>query len=175
MLDYTKEELLSLIQSTPERFNEWKKNREDVDLSETDFSNMIIKDVDFTDVDLNSSSFSDCHLSLVNFYGADLTGVDFTRAVVSECDFSESLMTGADCSYAEITYCNFTDCDMAGTVLAETVLTNSDLSAAENLSSARYDSDTVWPDDDMMPDGFDTVYKDDLSSLKDDEDVVEDY
>lgn len=25
MLDYTKEELLSLIESTPEKFNEWKK------------------------------------------------------------------------------------------------------------------------------------------------------
>lgn len=25
MLDYTKEELLSLIENTPEQFNEWKK------------------------------------------------------------------------------------------------------------------------------------------------------
>ncbi len=65
---------------------------------------------------------------------------------------------------------------MAGTVLSETILTSSDLTAAENLSSARYDSDTVWPDDDMMPSEFDTAYKDDLSSLKDDEDsMVEDY
>ncbi|MDE6139000.1 MAG: pentapeptide repeat-containing protein, partial [Candidatus Gastranaerophilales bacterium] len=79
-------------------------------------------------------------------------------------------------SYAEMTYCNFTDCDMAGTVLSETNLTSSDLSAAENLSSARYDSDTVWPDDDMLPEGFDMACRDDLSSLKDDEDVsVEDY
>ena len=106
----------------------------------------------------------------MNFYGADLTAVDFTRAVVTECDFSESILTGADCSYAEMTYCNFTDCDMAGTVLSETVLTSSDLSAAENLSSARYDNDTVWPDDDLMPAEFDTTYKDDLSSLKDEDD-----
>ena len=53
MLDYTKEELLSLIENTPEQFNEWKKDKEDVDLSEVDFSNMILKDVDFSDVDLN--------------------------------------------------------------------------------------------------------------------------
>ena len=169
MLDYTKEELLSLIENTPERFNEWKKDRDDVDLSEVDFSNMVIKEVDFSDVDLNSSSFSDCNLSLVSFYGADLTAVDFTRAVVTECDFSESILTGADCSYAEMTYCNFTDCDMAGTVL-------SDLTAAENLNSARYDNDTIWPDDDMLPEGFDMACSDDLSSLKDDEDsMVEDY
>ena len=41
MLDYTKEELLSLIENTPERFNEWKKDRDDVDLCEVDFSNMV--------------------------------------------------------------------------------------------------------------------------------------
>ena len=86
------------------------------------------------------------------------------------CDFTVSLLTGADCSYAEMTYCNFTDCDMAGCVLSETVLTSSDLTASENLASARYDNDTVWPDDDMMPDEFDTVCKDDLSALKDDDD-----
>ena len=80
--------------------------------------------------------------------------------------FSESILTGADCSYAEMTYCNFTDCDMAGCILSETVLTSSDLSASENLPSARYDSDTVWPDDDLMPEDFDTVCRDDLSALK---------
>ena len=176
MLDYTKEELLSLIENTPERFNEWKREREEVDLSEVDFSNMVIKEVDFSDVDLNSSSFSDCHLVSVSFYGSDLTAVDFTRAVVTECDFSECILTGADCSYAEMTYCNFTDCDLAGTVFSETNLSNSDLSAAENLNSARYDSDTIWPDDDMLPEGFDMACNDDLSSLKDDEDsMVEDY
>ena len=33
MLDYTKDELLSLIERTPEQFNEWKKDKEDIDLS----------------------------------------------------------------------------------------------------------------------------------------------
>ena len=75
-----------------------------------------------------------------------------------------------------MTYCNFSDCDMAGTVLSEANLTSSDLSAAENLCSARYDSDTIWPDDDMLPDGFDMACRDDLSSLKDEEDVsMEEY
>ena len=145
MLDYTKEELLSMLERNPEKFNEWKQERDDVDLSEVDFSNMVLREVDFSDVDLNSSSFSDCSLTQVNFYGADLTSVDFTRSHVVECDFSESVLNGTDFS-------------------------------SENLASARYDSDTVWPDDDMMPDDFDTVCKDDLSALKDDEDnTVEDY
>ena len=46
MLDYTKDELLSLIERTPEQFNEWKKDKEDIDLSEVDFSNIVLKDVD---------------------------------------------------------------------------------------------------------------------------------
>ena len=33
MLDYTKDELLSMIQSTPEKFNEWKKDREELQTS----------------------------------------------------------------------------------------------------------------------------------------------
>ena len=55
--------------------------------------------------------------------------------------------------------------------MSETDLSNSDLSAAENLSSARYDSDTVFPDDDMLPEDFDTTGKADLSDLKDDDDM----
>ena len=176
MIDYTKEELISLIEKTPEKFNEWKKNREDVDLSETDFSNMTLQDLDLGNVDLNSSSFSDCVLSSVNFSEADLSSVDFTRAKVTDCDFSEAYMAGADCSYAQITYCNFTGCDMAGSILSETDLSNSDLSTCENLVSSRYDEDTIWPEDDLLPDNFDAVCTNDLSALKDDEDNnIQDY
>ena len=89
---------------------------------------------------------------------------------------SQCTLTGADCSYAEMTYCNFTDADMAGCVLCECDLSNSDLSASYNLHASRYDSDTVWPDNDMMPEDFEANYSDDLSSLKDEEDnQVSDY
>ena len=49
MLDYTKEELISLIENNPEKFNEWKKEVEEVDLSEVDFSNIVLKEVDFSE------------------------------------------------------------------------------------------------------------------------------
>ena len=176
MIDYTKEELVSLIEKHPEKFNEWKVEREDVDLSEIDFSNMTIREVDLSNVDLNSSSFSDCVLTLVNFSESDLSATDFTRAKVEECDFTDSTLAGAECSYSEITYCNFAGCDLAGTVFSEAVLTGSDFSSSENLVAARYDTDTVWPEDDMLPEGFDATYSDDLSALKDDEDsMVSDY
>lgn len=100
----------------------------------------------------------------------DLTSVDFTRARIIESDFTEALLTGADCSYAEMTYCNFSDTDMAGCILSETDLSNSDLTAALNLNAARYDEDTIWPDDDMLPEDFDGASHKDLSALQDDED-----
>lgn len=55
-------------------------------------------------------------------------------------------------------------------------MSNSDLSASENLCACRFDEDTTWPDSDMMPEDFDANYKDDLSSLKDEDDsVMSDY
>ena len=65
MSEYTKDELISLFQENPEEFNAWKQVREDIDLSEVDFSNIVLTGVDFTDVDLNSSSFADSHLTEV--------------------------------------------------------------------------------------------------------------
>lgn len=172
MIDYTKEELVEILRKHPEKFNEWKREQEEVDLSEVDFSGINLSEIDFSDVDLNSSSFADCVLSFINFTNADLTSVDFTRAKVIESDFSESLLTGADCSYAEMTYCNFTDADMAGCIFSESDLSNSDLTNSYNLPACRFDSDTIWPDPELLPEDFDTNYKDDLSSLKDDDDYV---
>jgi uncharacterized protein YjbI with pentapeptide repeats len=171
MIDYTKEELVELLRKNPDKFNEWiAEQNEEVDLSEVDFSGITLNEVDFTDADLNSSSFADANLSLVKFVNVDLTSADFTRANVLECDFSDSLLTGADCSYATMTHCNFTDSDMAGCVLSETALSHSDLSASVNLDASRYDSETVWPDQDMMPEDFEGIYNSDLSSLQDDDD-----
>ncbi len=170
MIDYTKEELVELLRKHPEKFNEWKAKQEEIDLSEVDFSGIVLNEIDFTDADLNSSSFADAQLSLVKFVNVDLASADFTRAKVLECDFTDALMTGADCSYAQMTYCNFTDCDMAGCVLSETVLSHSDLTGAVNLDSSRFDADTVWPEQDLLPEDFEGIYDNDLSSLQDDED-----
>jgi len=177
MIDYTKEELTELLKKHPGKFNEWKIQQEEVDLSEVDFSGIVLNEIDFSDVDLNSSSFADCNISLINFTNADLTSVDLTRARVLECDFSDALLTGADCSYAHMTYCNFQDCDMAGCILSEADLSNSDLTGAVNLLASRFDDATVWPEQEMLPEDFDAFYSDDLSSLKDEEDdyAVSDY
>lgn len=176
MSEYTKEELYDLIKKSPKEFNDWKNSQEEIDLSEMDFSYLTLNELDFSGVDLNSSSFADSHLSEINFKEADLSSIDFTRATVLESDFTDAVLTGADYSYATLNYCNFTDADMAGGVFQSSDLSNSDLSTVYNLNACRFDDETVWPETDMLPEDFDLTYKDDLSSLKDEEDeTTEEY
>ena len=167
----SKEELVNLVNKNIEAFNdEIKSTKGGVDLSETDFSNSNLEGAEFINVDLTSSSFADSHLTEVKFEGCDLTSVDFTRANIIECSFNESVLNGTDFSYAKVDYCNFSDADLAGAVLQGADLTNSDLSMAENLNACRFDEETVWPDNEYLPEDFDSKYSSDLSSLQDEDD-----
>ena len=164
-----KEEIINLLINDVEAFNEAVK-KDSIDLSESDLSNLTIEGAVFDDVDLSSSSFADSQLTDVKFNECDLTSVDFTRTKLIECSFSESILNGADFSYAVVDYCGFPDSDLAGAILLEADLTNSDFSMAENLNAARFDDTTIWPENDNLPEDFDSSYSDDLSSLKDDDD-----
>ena len=167
----SKEELVNLAHTDIATFNEKLKNiKGSIDLSETDFSSSTLEGAEFINVDLTSSTFSDSHLSEVKFEGCDLTSVDFTRAEILECNFSESVLNGTDFSYSKVDYCNFSDADMAGSVFQGAELTNSDFSMAENLNACRFDEETIWPDNEYLPEDFDTKYSSDLSSLQDDDD-----
>lgn len=167
----SKEELVDLLTSDTETFNqEIKSISGGADLSECDFSNIVLNGAIFDNVDLTSSSFADANLTNVKFDGCDLTSVDFTRANIVECSFSESVLNGTDFSYATADYCNFSDADLAGSIFQSADLSNSDFSMAENLNACRFDEDTVWPDNEYLPEDFDTSYTSDLSSLKDDDD-----
>lgn len=166
---FSKEELANLLMSDVEAFNKAVKGQA-VDLSELDFSGCTIEGAIFDNVDLTSSSFADSQLTEVKFLNCDLTSVDFTRSTLIECFFNESFLNGTDFSYAKVDYCGFPDADLAGAILREADLTNSDFTAAENLNACRFDDTTIWPDSEYLPEGFDSSYSDDLSSLKDDDD-----
>ncbi len=166
-----KDELLNMLLTDVEMFNTEVKNISGgIDLSESDMSGITIEGAVFDNVDLTSSSFADAHLTNVKFDGCDLTSVDFTRANLIECTFSESVLNGTDFSYSTVDYGNFADSDLAGAIFQSADLTNSDFSMSENLSACRFDEDTVWPDNEYLPEDFDTNYSSDLSSLKDDDD-----
>ena len=167
----TKDELAELISTDVDTFNaEVKSIKGGADLTETDFSNLNTEGAVFYNADLTSSSFADSHLINVTFDGCDLTSVDFTRANLVECSFTESVLNGTDFSYATVNYGNFADADLAGAIFQSADLSNSDFTTAENLNACRFDEDTVWPDNEYLPEDFDTTYSSDLSSLKDDDD-----
>ncbi len=174
---YTKEQLADLILHDAEVFNEYRRGvTEEIDLSESDFSNATLSEVDFTGCDLTGSSFADTNLSLVNFTDTNLESVDFTRANIVECDFSGALLNGTNFNFAVANYCNFSDADMAGCVLTEADLSDSDLGGCDNLTACRFDETTVWPSQDSLPEDFDTTCSKDLSSLSDEDDnISEDY
>ncbi len=168
----SKDELVELILNSPEEYNSYKSDTKgEIDLSECDFSNSTITNIDFSHCDLSGSSFADAHLADVNFSDCDLKSTDFTRATILECDFSESLLNGTDFSLARVDYCNFADADMAGVIFIETDLSNSDFTASQNLTACRFDDTTIWPDPEMLPEDFDTSYSKDLSSLEDDDEM----
>lgn len=171
----SKEELVDLLVNNIEAFNQ-EFTGEPVDLSETDFSGLNIEGAIFNNADLTSSSFADANLTEVKFTACDLTSVDFNRSNLTECAFNESFLNGTDFSFAVVDYCNFADADLAGAIFRDADLTNSDFSASENLNASRFDDTTIWPDNEYLPEDFDSSYSDDLSSLKDDEDYeISDY
>ena len=165
----SKERLAELLINDVEAFNR-ELNGKAIDMSEMDFTGINLEGAVFDNVDLTSSSFADSNLTEVKFLGCDLTSVDFNRANLVECAFSESILNGTDFSYAKVDYCNFADADLAGAIMLEADFTNSDFSMAENLNASRFDDTTIWPDNEYLPEEFDSSYSDDLSSLKDDDD-----
>ena len=165
----SKEELANLLITNVEDFNN-EISGSPIDLSETDFAGCNVEGAIFDNIDLTSSSFADSTLTEVKFIGCDLTSVDFNRATLVECSFNESILNGTDFSYAKVDYCNFADADLAGAIMLDADFTNSDFSASENLNASRFDDSTIWPDNEYLPEDFDTSYSDDLSSLKDDDD-----
>ena len=165
----SKEELVNLLLNDIEGFNQALVGTA-ADMSEVDFSGISVEGAIFDNVDLTSSSFADANLTEVKFLGCDLTSVDFNRANLIECAFNESILNGTDFSYAKVDYCNFSDADLAGAIMLDADFSNSDFTSSENLSASRFDDTTIWPDNEYLPEDFDSSYSDDLSSLKDDED-----
>ena len=160
-LMYSKEELAELIIKNPQEYNSYKKNAGGLDLTELDFSNIKLEEIDFTNSELAGTSFNDANIADCDFSGADLNAADFTRADISGCNFTESVLAGADFSYASVSGSDFTDADMAGCIVKEADLSDSDFSQSRNLSAARADETTIWPDNEMLPDDFDTNYSKD--------------
>ncbi len=165
-----KEELVELILNNKKAFSKKKSELNDeIDLSEAELSLCSLDGMDLSDIDFSGATFAESSLVDVNFSNCDLTSADFSRCRIEECDFSGCILNGTNFSYATLNFCNFNEADMAGCVLNEAELTDSDFTTSENLSACRFDEGTIWPDNEKLPEDFDSTYNYDLSSLQDDE------
>jgi len=170
----SKDELVQLLKNGfVEEFNELTKDNELLDFAEIDLSGCDLHGANFNGADLSGADFSESSLSNVNFSDCDLSSVIFTRSSLNHADFSGTTLAGAKFNHSEIIDCDFTEADMTGADFIEANLSGTDLSLSINLNQCIFDSYTIWPDADNLPDNFETEYVDDLSSLRDNDDELE--
>lgn len=179
MSDVTKnkDELTQLLKNGfIDEFNQFRSYDKDnlLDLSEIDLGGSEMPGVNLSDTDLTGSDLSECVLIEADFSNSDLTSVDFSRSTLKQVDFSKALLAGTKFNNSVISESNFAETDMNGSDFSEADLTGSDLSTSENLSQCIFDVYTSWPDSDNLPEDFDPEYVEDLSSLKDSDDLFED-
>ncbi|MFH0702656.1 MAG: pentapeptide repeat-containing protein [bacterium] len=177
MSNKSKDELIKLLkEGFVKEFNEFRSHAKDklINLAEIDLSGSEIPGVNLSNMDLSGVDFSDCVLTETNFSNCDLTYVNFTGSILKQANFFRAILIGAKFNKAIASDCDFTEADMSGTDLSETDLTESNLALTENLSECIFDSYTIWPDIENLPEGFESEYVEDLSSLKDEDDYYED-
>jgi len=171
-----KDNLIQLLQNgSVEEFNNFRtsSNNDLLDLSEADLRNCELTGANLSNVDLSGSDFSESDLTETDFSSSDLSSVDFTGSTIKKTDFIKSVLSGVKFNQAKLNECDFTEANFNGTDLSETNLSGSDLTYAENLNDCIFDSYTTWPDSEFLPEDFNTEYTEDLSSLKDDDDMFE--
>lgn len=174
----SKDDLVGLLRNgLCEDFNEQRVYGEEtlLDLTEIDLRGHDVSVVNFSYTDLSGSDFSDTELNNVDFSYSDLSSINLTGAILKNCDLSSAILAGAKFNGSNIIECIFTDADMTGVDLSEADLSKSDLSDALNLPECIFNSFTVWPDIECLPDEFDSEYIQDLSSLTDELEISEEY
>jgi uncharacterized protein YjbI with pentapeptide repeats len=143
--------------SEARRWNTYKKEQGNIDLSKADLSH----------ADLRDFNFSKCNLTAANLYNCDLTGADFTGSNISYVNFqranlANAFMTQAECVVAQFQGANMVDANLdsanlrnarlMGTYLVGASLMDADLSGANlrgatlkfaNLLGAKLDSANV--------------------------------
>lgn len=172
----TKDELIQLLRNGfIDEFNETRPCDKDglFDLTELDLRGTEIIGANLSNADLSGSDFSETELVNVGFSNSDLTSANFSKTVIKNSDFIRATLIGTKFNGSKVEECDFTEADFSGADLSDADLSNSDLCYADNLTETIFDSYTMWPDADSLPEDFEPEYMEDLSSLKDDDDLFE--
>lgn len=153
----SKDELVQLLRNgLAEDFNQARtyESGAKLDLSEIDLKDIKISGANFSYADLTGSDFSKAEIEECNFSNSDLTSANFSHATITDTDFSEVVLEGAFFSYSNLYECNFELVDFNGVNICGADITSTDLSLSKNLMQSVYDGETVWPDEDLLPENF---------------------
>jgi len=121
----------------PDDFNYWRKNhpRETIDLSNGNFAEM----------ELDEINLSEAFLQNANFSGASLIGADFSQTQISDCNFTDAdarlaifdgavasgaIFRGANLSKAKMRMGHFDGADFTGANLSKTLFRRSSMNGA---------------------------------------------
>ena len=170
------DELIQLLKNRDtEAFNSLRlENKNDyLDLTEIDLRGCEIHKANLCNANLSGSDFSECDIADVDFSNSDLTSIDLSGSNLKRVNFSNAIILGSRFQGANIINSDFAEADLSGADLSEADLSGSDLSLSINLSECIFDKYTIWPDDDKLPDGFDSEYVEDLSRIDPDDDCID--
>lgn len=173
----TKDELVHLLRSgLIDEFNDSRPfdNDNKLDLTEIDLGNARITGANLSRVDLSGSDFCKAELENIDFKESDLSSANFSHSTMTEVNFAEAVLEGSLFNHAAIEKSDFTACDMNGVNICGTDLTGTDLSLCKNLMQSVYDGETVWPDDDQLPEDFDPMYEMSFAEMEETEGFSED-
>jgi len=167
---FTKDTAIELLSNGDiSQFNEERPYDENdlFDLSETDFSGVDLSGANLSYADLNDTNFTESEFSDVNFSNSDLTSAIFLRSTISDVDFSGANLNGVSFTSANCK-ANFADADLSGADFSDGDFAESDFGLSVNMSMCKFDKYTVWPDDALLPDDFDSTYVGDATDDEDD-------
>jgi len=111
-------------------------------LSDADFQDATLINVDLSSANLADAYFEDATLTNADLSSANLTDADFYRAVLADADLSSANLANAYLRSATLTDANLGSANLTNAYLRDATLTNADLSSA-NLTDAYFGSATL--------------------------------
>jgi len=156
-ISINKDELVQLLRNGEiEKFNNLRHFSEEtpLDLTESDLNHMNIVGANLSRVDLSGSDLSKSEFESIDFNYSDLSSVNFSHTTIIESNFIEVILEGSLFNNACVVKSDFTEVDFNGINACGANLADADLSLAKNLMQAVYDTETIWPDDDLLPNDF---------------------
>ena len=158
-----------ILNEEVDTFNETVETEsvKDIDLSEGAFGGLNLPNINLSGFDLTGSDFSESNLESADLTDAALISVNFTGANLQYSNFNNSNLSGAILTGSNLTETDFSEVNFNGTDLRETDLSEADLSTSYNLSQAKFDKFTIWPDSINLPEDFDIDTSKTIDELED--------